>query len=58
MLEQDRSVGLWFANLYSNALALKVLERASEIRSKLITEITKSTEKEYNAEEWSKIGDL
>lgn len=58
MLEQDRSLGLWFANLYSNGLALKVLERASEIRSKLITEITKSTEKAYDAEEWSNIGDL
>ena len=58
MLEQDPGLGVWFANMYSNAVALKALDRVTEIRAALMTEITKSTEKKYDPEEWEKISNL
>ncbi|MCL6417665.1 C69 family dipeptidase [Aestuariirhabdus sp. Z084] len=58
MLAKDREMALWYINMHSNGFALQALERVSEIRSKLMTDITKSTEKEYDPEEWKKISEL
>jgi len=58
MLAKDKDLGLWFVNMHSNGFALQALERAHEIRSNLIKEITKSTEKKYSKEEWEKISEL
>ncbi len=58
MLAQDEALGMDFLNTYSNGLALRALERARQIRAKLMTEITKSTEKEYSREDWEKITKL
>lgn len=58
MLAKDQQLGLDFVDTYSNGLALRALERANQIRDRLMTEITKSTETKYDPDEWAKITKL
>ena len=48
MYRKNKTKALKFANLYSNSLALYLVNYAKKLRRNLITNITKSTEKNYD----------
>ena len=58
MYKQDPAMAIQFANDYSNGLLSRTLDKARELKSQLMTDLTRSTEKKYSPEEFEKIKNL
>jgi len=58
MYKQDPNLAINFASDYSNGTLQLTLDKASQLKSALITELTHSTEKKYDPEEFKKISNL
>ena len=58
MYKQDPAMAIQFANDYSNGLLSRTLDKARTLKSQLMTDLTRSTEKKYSPEEFEKIKNL
>ncbi|MFT5807911.1 MAG: dipeptidase [Moritella dasanensis] len=58
MYKQDANLAINFASDYSYGSLQTTLDKASQLKSALMTELTHSTEKKYNPEEFKKISNL
>ena len=58
MYKQDAKLAINVASDYSNGVLRTTLEKATELKSALMTDLTRSTEKKYSPEEFKKISNL
>ncbi|MCL6269591.1 C69 family dipeptidase [Sansalvadorimonas sp. 2012CJ34-2] len=58
MYKKDSKLAVSFASDYSNGILQTSLNKATELKSALMTDLTRSTEKKYSPEEFEKISNL
>ena len=58
MHKKDVNLAVNFASDYSNGVLQTSLDKATDLKSALITDLTRSTEKKYSPEEFKKISSL
>ncbi|WP_461535385.1 C69 family dipeptidase [Spongorhabdus nitratireducens] len=58
MYSRDSDLAITFAADYTNGVLQTTLDKASELKSALLTDLTRSTEKKYDPEEFEKISNL
>ena len=58
MYSRDADLAITFAADYTNGVLQTTLDKASELKSALLTDLTRSTEKKYDPEEFEKISNL
>ena len=58
MYQDDQNMAVQYASNYSNGLLQTAYDKALVLQSKLMTDLTRSIEKTYTAEEFDKIQKL